>query len=142
MEEILKKLVALLTAYFTKKQAYEWKFYSLDGSEENKQISIANSIEYEFVNSGNSFVIINDNLKLFPEFMGIEPTRVKFTTNKNEVDVGVYEYRFVEITKNDFRQGFVSAGGNFAWTLIDTDTLTPAPPFNKLQVIVKQVSRQ
>ncbi|MEO5350744.1 MAG: hypothetical protein H7836_14035 [Magnetococcus sp. YQC-3] len=124
-----------------KRQNFEYKFYNLNGTEENPQLKIANSISYEFINSGNSIVIINDTLKIYPKWTGIEPSRVNLAILKNETDVSVYEYRFVEIDKN-----LVVAGSEiqplqninqaFNWF----QSANAAKPFNLLQVIVKQRS--
>lgn len=145
MNEALDKLVEAVKKYFFTRQIFEYRFYQYNEKTQEKQIKVANSIEYEFINSGNSIIIINDRLRLFPEFMGIEPTRVKLTMNKNEVDNTVYEYRFEQITKITPIQGFDAAGGapvqTRIWGLFITDTYTRVEQYNLLQVIVKQVSK-
>ncbi len=105
MNEILINIFNFLKLTW-KRQKYVYRFIILNGTEENKQLKISNSIEYEFINSGNSYVILNSTLILYPAFMGIEPSRIKFTTNKNEVDIGVYNYEFRAIANNDPVKGF------------------------------------
>lgn len=144
MNEALDNLVKAVKKHFFTRQTFEYRFYQYDEKTEEKQIKIANSIEYEFINSGNSIIIINDRLRLFPEYMGVEPTRWKGTLNKNEVDNTVYEYRFEQITKITPIQGFDGAGGvatTRVWGLFDTDTLTRKAQYNLLQVIIKQVTK-
>lgn len=141
MNETLDKILAFLKNSW-KRQKYEYRFLSLNGTENNKQLKISNSIEYEFINSGNSLAIINDGFILYPAFMGIEPTRQKFTLNKNEQDVGVYEYRFESASKHP-RVGTVAIPGpGFTINiLMNPDTGAPEPEYNELQVVVKQISR-
>lgn len=142
MGEFLDKIIALLTAYFMQKQKYEWRFYNLIGNEPNKQLKVANSIEYEFINSGTTLVKINDRLTLYPAWMQYEPSRVKFVCNKNEVDVGVYEYDFRPLTNADQTGGFTFGATDYYYTSKAFDVAaSPYVAVNSLQVIVKVVSR-
>lgn len=139
MNETLDKIFEFLRATW-KRQKYEYNVMQFDGSEENKQLKIANSIEYEFINSGNSLIILNDRLVLHPYWMGIEPVRVKFTMNKNEVDVSVWEYRFEEIKKGTMVWGYQYTAVTSINIPIAFDDTNAFKPFNKLQVIVKKIS--
>jgi hypothetical protein len=142
MEEFFKKIYELLVNALTKRQSYEWKFFVFNGSEQNPQIKIANSIEYEFINSGNSIVIINDNFKLYPYWMGVEPVRAKFSTNKNEVDVSVYEYRFENVAAGVGVWGYIYTAVSSSNAFMPYDPTGNVAPYNLLQVIVKQQSAQ
>lgn len=138
MEEIIKKIYNLLCKALDKRQPYTYYFLSLNGSEPNKQIKIGNSIEYEFRNTGSTIVILNDRLKLYPAFNGRGPSSVILKTNKNEIDLTVYEYRFEIIPVNGVTQ---SLNGFLGWQLNNTynaDGL--AVNINELQVIIKQIS--
>jgi len=137
MEELLNKIIKILTGAF-KYQKYEYRFFSFNGSEPNKQIKISNSIEYEFINSGNSKVILNDSLTLYPFWMGVAPVSIKLTINKNEVDMGVYEYRFVDVQNGDQVWGYQYTAVTSINIPIGFDNTNALAPFNKLQVIVKQ----
>jgi len=139
-EVILKIYRACLD--ILKPQNFEYKFFVVNGSEENKQIKIANSIEYEFVNSGSSKVILNDNLIIYPYWMGIEPVRLKFTCQKNEVDVSIYEYRFEDAKAGEGVWGYVYTAVTSSNGWLPYDPTGAAPLVNKLQVVVKQRSSQ
>lgn len=141
MEEILKNIFKILKGAF-KYQSYEYRFLVLNGSEPNKQIKISNSIEYEFINSGNSKVIINDTLILYPYWMGVEPVRAKLSLNKNEVDSSVYEYRFENVQAGELVWGYQYTAVTSINIPIGFDPTNALAPFNKLQVIVKQKSTE
>lgn len=194
MEELLNKIYEALKTMW-KRQGYEYRFHNFDGTETSKQLMISNSIEYEFINTGNSKVIINDNLILYPEFTERGLHRIKFFCNKNEKDLTVYTYRFetlgsepvagtlinnavgnhtffIYTMSGDIRRGddgtILLAGqtladfvkyltGNYPsyevkfTTVVSTVgygnaliaelTLNSVATFNKLQVVVKQISK-
>lgn len=142
MGEFLETIIKLLSNYFNKKQTYEWRFFTVNGSEPNLQIKVANSIEYEFINSGNSIAVINGNLKIYPFWSGIKPFSIKFATNKNEVDVSVYEYDFINFKNGDGVLGYQYTATTASNVLIPYSDASAVAPFNSLQVSVKIVSRQ
>lgn len=139
MIEILDKILSFLKLTW-KRQAYEYRFEQFDGSVENKQIKIANSVEYEFVNSGNSYVIINNSIRLYPAFMGIEPVRLKFSVAKNEQDVTVYNYQFQAINAGDPCIGVNTLPNVWNNILVPYNATDSVAQFNLLQVIIKQPS--
>lgn len=141
MNETLDNILAFLKAAW-KRQKYEYNVMQVNGTEENRQIKIANSIEYTFINSGNTLCIINDRFFLYPEFAGRGVHKHTFTMNKNEVDVSVWEYQFKSL-RGDFVAGFETnpIGIPSAALLAKYDSVGQAvPDFNMLQVIVKKVS--
>lgn len=143
MLEIVNKLndiFKLLYGALKTKQAFEYKFLTVNGTEPNPQIKIANSITYEFINSGNSICILNDQLKIYPKWCGIEPTRVLFQMNKNEQDVGVYEYRFEDVPNGLGVAGLLTNAAGFNSGLVPYSNIGAVAPFNSLQVIIKQNS--
>lgn len=115
MEELLNKIYEALKKMW-KRQGYEYRFYNFNGTEPNQQLKISNSIEFEFINSGTTNVILNDSLTLYASGLGFEPIRIKFVCNKNEKDLTIYNYRFVPA--------------------VDRVNI------NLLQVVVKQISTQ
>lgn len=141
MIELLDKILKAILSGL-KRQNYEYKFLVVNGSEPNPQIKVANSIQYEFINSGNSIAIINDTLRIYPQWCGIEPSRVKFDILKNETDVGVYEYRFENINNGFGVYGFVGTAAGLANSLLPYSNVGAVAPFNSLQVIIKQRSAQ
>lgn len=140
MNEILQQIVDFIKLAL-RRQKYGYQFLTLDGKEPNKQIKIANSIEYEFINSGNSYVKINNSITLYPYFMGIEPVRIKMTCSKNEMDMNVYEYEFKPIEKGDPVLGFINSATKPSNALIGYDNTFAVNGFNKLQVIIKQIKK-
>lgn len=145
MHETLDKILDLLKNALLKKQKYEYNFMQVNGTEENRQIKIANSIEYTFINSGNTLCVINDRFFLYPEFAGRGVHKHTFTMNKNEVDVSVYEYQFKTLQGVDFVAGFETnpIGVASGALLTKYNSVGQAiPDFNMLQVIVKKVSTQ
>jgi hypothetical protein len=142
MIEILDKIYKLIN-YALKRENFEYKFLTVNGTEPNNQIKIANSIEYEFINSGNSIVIINDTLLIYPKWTNVSPNRVKLSIHKKETDVSVYEYRFVNIDKNTIVGGYeVQPLQNISQAFNWFESVNAAKPFNLLQVIIKQRSAQ
>lgn len=142
MEKFFEKIIQILKVALLKKQPYEYNFLQITGKEENKQLKIANSIEYHFINSGNSIFILNNTLMIYPKWMGVQPTELKLTMNKNEVDNSVYEYEFKNIEDGQLVWGYrytpiTSVNIPIAYSI----TPENFPNFNLVQVIVKRVSR-
>lgn len=141
MNEILEKILDLIKLSF-KKQPYEFSVMQLNGTEENLQLKIANSIEYTFINSGNTLVIINDRFFLFPQFAQRGVHKHTFTINKNEVDNSVWEYRFESLEGKHFVAAQESSNTPNSYLLSKYNSIgQAAPDFNLMQVIVKRVSR-
>jgi len=142
MEQFFEKLLKILKVALLQKQPYEYNFLQITGKEQNKQLKIENSIEYHFINSGNSLFVLNNKLILYPQWMGVQPTEIKLTMNKNEVDNSVYEYEF-----RDVPFGALVSGYHYFDNTVTNIPVTfeefreNKPPFNLVQVIVKRVSR-
>ena len=86
--------IAVYLKNLVKRKQFVFEFIILDGTEEPKEIHDTNSIEYEFINQGNSICVINDTLFLYPQFSGIPPYRVKLDIRQREMDVQLYTYDF------------------------------------------------
>ncbi len=139
MNEILDKIYNALTGFFKRKYVV-FRFQIVDGTEKNKQIKIANSIEYEFVNSGDSKVILNNTLILYPFWSGILPTSFKGTCHANETDETVYEYRFEKFKAGDPVLGYIYTATTASNSLVKYDDSFSGIDKNRLQVIIKQLS--
>jgi len=83
--------------YF-KLREFVFDFDNYDGTEtdNNHVISDENVYEYEFINQGDSICLIN-GLKLYPQFAGIPPFRIKLDNRNREKDVQVYKYSFLPL---------------------------------------------
>lgn len=141
MLEILDKIYKAIVNGL-QRQNFEYKVYNLNGTEPNKQLKIANSIQYEFVNSGNSIAVINDIYKIYPKWCGIEPTHLILNIHKNETDVSVYEYHFEDVPNGFGVAGLLTNAAGFNSGLVPYNNAGAVAPFNLLQVIVKQRSTQ
>jgi hypothetical protein len=90
----MKEIISIIRKYILQKQfVFRNDYY--DGSETNNEIYETNVIEYEFVNQGNTVCVIN-NMELQPSISGIPPSDIKLDIRKNEKDVTVYRYRFLD----------------------------------------------
>jgi len=142
MEQFFEKLLKILKVALLQKQPYEYNFLQITGKEENLQLKIENSIEYHFINSGNSLFVLNNKLVLYPQWMGVQPTEIKLTMNKNEVDNSVYEYEFKDVPFGSLVWGYHYSGTTLTNIPITFENFEESkPPFNLVQVIVKRVSR-
>lgn len=123
-----------------KRDEFRYEFDIFDGLDPGKlSVDDTNVVEYEFINQGNTLVRINDGLKLYPQFAGIDPSRWKTTINENEMDTTIYRFRFEPL---DFRAFIFTAPGGGGTTIgvpfiSNADPGELMKPFNRLLVITK-----
>ena len=89
VEQIYKKVCK-----FFQLRHFVYRIDIYNGTEESNSIYDNQVMEYEFINQGTTACIINDGLYLYPEYMDIEPSRIRMVVNSNERDDTVYQYRF------------------------------------------------
>ncbi len=136
MLEILQKILVLIKQSVSK-QSFVYRFYMLNGTEGNKQIKIGNSIEYTFINSGSTVVIINNQFLIYPSYMGNFPNERKFVCNRYETDETVYKYDFRPV--NSIPEILDPITGNATKPIPQFDKLGKEEDnVNRLQVIVKE----
>jgi hypothetical protein len=129
---------------------FVFRFQEYDGSESQSignQIDDSNVVEYEFINQGTTICIINEGLRIYPSYSGIEPSRVKLEIDQSEKDVTVYQFRFEDL---DFFQGhaiidnFIAPGTALVITGFvpakDFINMPNQPAFNRLLVISKMIA--
>lgn len=140
-----EKILKLLSVFLGVKQ-FTFRFDEYNGTESALQIYDGQVMEYEFINAGSSVCIINGGLKLYPEFSGMSPTRVKLSCNYNERDVTVYNYKFEKLDLSVVTDiGAVTLNGKPIYVPFVNDTVNitygvnPKNPvkFNRLVVISK-----
>jgi hypothetical protein len=156
---LAEKINRLLCRFLlTHKFVFRFDIYT--GAEgEPGEIYVENVVEYEFINSGTTKIVINAGLTIYPAYAGIEPTRVKLAVNHNERDETIYKYEFFplggdQFSGDDYRIVIDTAAGTggFAVTPLDvptpvfigeiipgiTNIKAPAYEINKLVVISKE----
>lgn len=141
METLIKILKAI---YLRIKQPrfIQYRFYTYNGTEQNKQFKISNSIEYTIYNTGTTVVYLNNFLKLYPSWSGIEPSSIKLKCNLTEVDETIYHYSFSPYSKKSDLVAIlaptVAPVGGFRNDVLDT-TFTPgAKDINGITLVVKE----
>lgn len=146
MIELLQKIYKLI-AIKLQKQYFVFRFYQYNGEEENKQIKISNSLEYTFINLGNTVLIINDTFWIYPSWALNGKNYYTFRCEANEIDETVYKYSFRDMFSEDgkgndvnvyFRSPFNPISKIYPIgepTGLDYDSIGR---FNLLQVIVKE----
>lgn len=138
--DYLEKIYNLLCKALGKRQGYSYTFKRYNELSKVKQITIQNALEYEFINSGSMVVVLNDNLRLYPEFIQRGSHRQKFVCNKNEMDLTIYDFRFEIIPIGGAAVQLSPA--TLAFQLTATYNLDgTALNIGELQVIVKQISK-
>jgi len=114
------------------KEKFVFRFDIYDGSEDSNDIYKTDVVQYEFVNQGTTICVLNDGLLLYPQFVSIEPVRVKLDIWEQETDVNTYKYRFQEIDYTSVYDNSGDAIFPFIKPFVASRTI-----FNRLLVISK-----
>lgn len=141
MNELLEKILKFLQLA-NKRKFVEFRFMILNGTEPNKQIKIANTVQYEFINSGGSLVKLNNGIILYPFYTGIMPFSWKGEVHANESDETIYEYDFTPLQGGEPVLGYIYTANTASNTLIKYDNSFGFGNINRLTVILKQLSNK
>lgn len=131
--EFLKKIYCRLHQLFIIR-SFVFRFDIYNGTEDANSIYVEDVYEYEFINQGTTRILINGGLYIYPEFAGIEPSRIKMDIDHQEKDETIYKYSFEPL---DYMIGHTAATVDVPSVPVVIDNPVFRTNFNRLIVKYK-----